>query len=195
MTFPLDLRFKWLALAAQIAVTDAAGTLVFYVRQRAFTLREAVTVFADAAQTRPLYRIAADRMIDFSARYRIEDAAGAPVGSVRRHGMRSLWRAHYDVERPGTPPLAIREENPWVKVVDGIAGQIPVLGFFTGYLFHPAYRVTPADSGRPVLRVVKRPAFLESRYTIERLDEVPAEVAPLAVLAVLMMLLLERGRG
>ena len=49
MNFPLDLRFKLLAIASQIAVTDAQGQLVYYAKQRAFKLKEAVTVFADAA--------------------------------------------------------------------------------------------------------------------------------------------------
>jgi len=195
MTFPLDLRFKPIALAPQISVTDASGALLFYVKQKAFKLREAVTVFADTQQTRPLYRIAADRVLDISARYHIAGEGGAPLGTLQRHGMRSLWRAHFEVEREGIPRLTIREENPWLKVLDGLVGEIPVVGLFTGYFLHPAYRVARADTRLAVLRAVKRPALLEGRYRIEQLAELPADEQTLAVLALLMMLLLERGRG
>ena len=194
MTFPLTLRFKRIALAPQIRVTDATGALLYYVRQRAFTLREAVVVFADAEQTRPLYRMTADRVLDFSATYRIADEHGRVVGTVQRQGMRSLWRAHYDVRIGGAASLTIREENPWVKLLDGILGEIPVLGLFTGYVLHPAYRVARADGG-PILRVAKQPALFESRYTIDRLADPTPEEETVVVLALLMMALLERGRG
>ena len=76
MDFPLEARFKLLAIASQISVTDAHDALLYYAKQKAFKLKEAVTVYADEEQTRPLYRIAADRVLDISARYRIEDAGG-----------------------------------------------------------------------------------------------------------------------
>jgi uncharacterized protein YxjI len=195
LRFPLSLSFKIVALAPQIAVTDAAGSLIAYVRQKLLKLKEAVTVFSDREQTRPAYRIAADRIIDFSAQYHIEDAAGAPIGVVRRRGMRSLWRAHYEIARHGQPVLEIREENPWTKVADGVFGGIPILGILSGYVFHPSYRVTYVGSGAPLLRVVKQPALWEGRYTIEQADTGDPEDERLAVLSILMMLLLERERG
>jgi len=194
MDFPLQLNFKLVAISPQISVTDASGRLVFFVKQKAFKLKEAVTVFADEAQTRPLYRISADRVLDISARYHVEDAGGTPIGVVQRRGMRSLWRAHYEIHRGGAPVLTIREENPWVKVLDGLLGGIPVVGLFTGYVLHPAYRVARTEDAPPVLRAVKEPAFFEGRYSIERTGD-PGSDETLAVLSLLMMLLLERQRG
>lgn len=193
MDFPLEARFKLLAIASQISVTDAYGALLFYAKQKAFKLKEAVTVYADEEQTRPLYRIAADRILDISARYRIEDAGGAELGALQRQGMRSLWRAHYDIEQGGRPTFVIREENPWIKVADGILGSLPIVSIFAGYLFNPAYLVLRAPDGPPMLRVVKRRALFEGRFEIEALS---GEAVPdVAVIGVLMMLLLERGRG
>jgi hypothetical protein len=167
------------------------------VRQKAFKLREDVTVYADEAQTRPLYRIEADRVIDISAAYHFTDAGGTRLGHVQRRGMRSLWRAHYEIQPAGLDraALEIHEENPWVKVVDGLLGEIPVLGILTGYLFHPAYRVARPRSETPLLRAVKRPALLESRYRIERTGTLPEPEQVVALLSLLMMLLLERSRG
>ena len=197
MNFPLDLRFKTLALAPQLSVTDAAGHLICYVRQKAFKLKESITVFGDAEQTRPLYHIGADRVIDFGARYTITDAGtGAALGTVRRQGLRSIWRAHYEVERGGAPVLEAREENPWVKVADGLLGELPLIGLLRGYLFHPAYRLSHAGGGAPVLRMHKRSAFLEGRYTIERAGPPAAEADErLALLGLVMLVLLERSRG
>ena len=194
LSYPLQLTFKIVAIAPQISVVDATGTLLLYVKQKLFKLREAVTVFADREQQRPLYTIGADRVLDFSARYHVATAAGEPVGVVQRQGMRSLWKAHYQVERGGVPVLALREENPWVKVMDGLFGQIPLLGALSGYLFHPAYLVTRAD-GTAVLRARKQAALFEGRYEITRLAELSEEDEELALLAVLMLLLLERERG
>jgi hypothetical protein len=195
LNFPLDLRFKIIAIAPQISVLDATGQLTCYVRQKAFKLKEAVTVFGDAAQTRPLYRIEADRVIDFSATYHISETSGRPMGAVRRQGMRSIWRAHYDIEHDGRPGFQIREENPWIKVLDGLIDEIPVIGMLSGYVLHPAYRVTRAGSDEPVMRAVKRPAFFERRYSIERTGSLSEDEERLALLGVLMMLLLERSRG
>ncbi|MBC7791446.1 MAG: hypothetical protein H7Z74_15985 [Anaerolineae bacterium] len=195
MDFPLDLRFKTIALAPQITVTEPNGRVIAYVRQKAFKLKEAVTVFGDVAQTRSLYRIAADRVFDISAKYHIEDVSGLPLGVLERQGMRSFWKAHYQVHRGGKQIFDIREENPWIKIIDGFLGEIPVLGMLSGYVFHPAYRVTRTDNEATVLRVVKRPALFEGHYTIERLAVLGQEDELLAVLGILMLVLLERSRG
>ena len=195
MDFPLQLRFKIMAISPQISVTDAAGRLLMYVKQKAFKLKEAVTVFADEAQTRPLYSIKADRVIDISAQYAITDETGQQVGVLQRKGMRSLWRAHYEVSRGGGVVLTIREANPWVKVVDALVGELPVIGIFTGYILHPAYLISRADTGEVVMKATKQAAFLEGKYNIERVGDLRPEDETLAVLNVLMMLLLERRRG
>ena len=195
MNFPLDLRFKLLAIASQISVTDAQGQLVYYAKQQAFKLKEAVTVFADESQTRPLFKIAADRMLDISARYRIEDEGGVEVGVLQRRGMQSIWKAHYEIHQGGRLTFLIREESAWVKVFDGVVGGIPILSLFTGYFFHPAYLVSRGDGQPTLLRVVKEPALLEGRFRIDAVAPSYGESLDVPVIGVLMMLLLERTRG
>lgn len=195
MNFPLELRFKILALASQISVTDARGQVLCYVKQKMFKLKEAVTVFSDSSQQTTLFRIAADRVIDISAQYRIEDASGAELGVLKRHGMRSFWRAHYEITRSGQAAFTIREENAWVKVADGLLGQLPVVGLLSGYLFHPAYLVTRTGSDQVVLRVVKQPALFEGVYRIDEQAPSSEEDQRLVLLAILMLALLERSRG
>jgi hypothetical protein len=196
MLYPLDLRFKFLSWSSQIALRDANGQVQLYVKQKSFKLKEDVVVYTDEAMTTPVYRIQADRVIDFSANYTISDAAGNVLGKLSRRGMRSIWRVSYEVSRDGQPVFEIREANPWVKVLDGVLTQIPVLGLFSGYVFHPAYLVTRLGFGLDALRVVKRPAFLEGKFAVESLSALPtSDDERLALLGILLMVLLERRRG
>ena len=195
MQYPLDLRFKIVAISPQVEVTDASGALVMYVKQTAFKLREAVTVFADREMTRPLYTLQADRTFDFRATYHIHDAEGRPFGAIRREGMRSLWRSRYEVaDAAGAVAFRIQEDNPWMKVGDALFSDIPVLGLFAGYVFHPSYTLSYAD-GTEALRLTKLAAMFEGRFKLEELADVPPAGEVLGVLAVLMMVLLERARG
>jgi len=193
--YPLELSFKIMALAPQIAVRDAHGQLLFYVKQKLFKLKEAITVFADEAQQVPRYFINADRVIDFSARYTFTLPDGRVLGAVKRQGAKSLWKAHYDIFTPeGAQDLVIEEENPFVKLMDGLLGEIPVLNLFTGYLFNPTYLVKDS-AGTAVMRLKKQPSFFESKFAIGELTDIPDETETRVILSLLLMILLERSRG
>jgi len=195
MNFPLDLSFKKIALSPQVKVTDASGNVVLYTKQKAFKLKEAVTVFADAEQTRALYTINADRVLDFNAKYNIAEAAtGRQLGAIARKGRKSIWRAQYEVMDGGGQPFTIREENGWTKVGDALFGEIPILGIFSGYVFNPSYVLTNA-AGAALMRLSKQPAFMEGRFRMEKLGVMNEADETRAVLSFLMMVLLERRRG
>jgi uncharacterized protein YxjI len=194
MNYPLQVSFKILAIAQQLSIKDATGNLIFYVKQKAFKLKEAVTVFADTEQTRALYTINADKVLDFSARYHFRDSSGNEVGSVKRQGMKSIFKARYDIFDGETPVMMIAEANPWTKVFDALLGEIPIVGIFTGYLFHPAYLVTHVN-GTLLMRLEKQPAFLEGKFVIEKHVEMPPTEETRALLSLIMMILLERRRG
>jgi uncharacterized protein YxjI len=195
MTYPLKLRFKRIALARQLSVEDSSGRLLMYVKQKAFKLREAITVFADREQTNPLYYINADRVIDFSATYQITDGANTRIGSVRQQGMRSLWRARFTISRDGAPVFELKEENPWSRVGDHFFGEIPIVGIFAGYIFNPSYLISTAD-GTDVLRITKKPAFLEGVFEISRLPApLSAENERLLLIGAVSVVVLEKNRG
>jgi uncharacterized protein YxjI len=194
MQYPLQLSFEILAIARKISVTDATGHLSFYVKQKLFKLKESVTVFADADQKLPLYKLNADRVIDFSAHYHFQDARGKHLGSVKRNGMKSLWRARYDITNGSGPAMTIQEANPWTKVLDSLFCEIPVLGMFSGYVFHPEYLVARHD-GTAVMRLKKEPAFFQGKFSIEKLATLSDEEETRILLSLIMMVLLERQRG
>lgn len=195
MNYPIDLSFKLIALASQIYIRDADGNLIGYVKQKLLKLKEDINVFADESQTQHLYNIKADRVLDFSARYNFTDPSGKFSGAVKRRGMRSLWRSSYEIfDSNLNQVMQISEEKAWVKLVDTLVGEIPVLGIFTGYMFHPAYIVSRLD-GNPLVRVQKQPAFFESKFRMTDRENLSDEEEKLVLLSVLTMVLLERSRG
>ena len=107
--------------------------------------------------------------------------------------MKSLWRARYEIVN-GSRAMTIQEANPWAKVGDALFGEIPIVGMFSGYLFHPEYVVARED-GTPVMRLKKQPAFFQGKFSIEKLAELSAEDETRILLSLIMMVLLERARG
>ncbi len=195
MNFPLSLSFKLLALANQIYVRDANGNLLGYVKQKMFKLKEDINIFADEQQTQMLFNIKADRMIDWSANYSFSDNRGSHLGSIKRQGMRSIWKASYDIfDANGNQVYKINEESGWVKVGDALFGELPLIGMLSGYVFHPAYIVSRID-GTPIARLKKEPAFFEGKFVLTNLSQLSPEEETRIVLGVLMMTLLERRRG
>ena len=195
MNYPLQLSFKVVAFAPQLKVTDASGAAVCFVRQKMFKLKEAVEIFTDETRTDKLCEIRADRIIDFSAKYTFYDRNGAAFGAVRRKGMRSIWRARYEILDHETPEMEIQEESGWVKLMDGIFGEIPILGLFSGYFFHPSYLISRLDNGAQMVRVKKQPAFWEGRFVLEQIGNIDEGDQLRVMLSTLMMILLERSRG
>jgi hypothetical protein len=195
-SFPLSITFKILTVHPQMVIREGAGAVIGYVQQSAWAFRENVVVYADETKAKEIYRIAADRVIDFNANYAITTPGGADLGHVRRHGMRSLWRASYDIVGPGGggEPFHLSEKSPLVRLVDGIIGEIPIIGLLTGLFLQPTYYVTRADGTR-VLTMTKKRSLLEARFDIAQ--DVPlgdAERERL-LLGLMMIILLERSRG
>ena len=195
MNYPIDLSFKLLALASQIYIRDANGILIGYVKQKLLKLKEDIRVFADESQTQLLFSIKADRVIDFSACYNFSDKNGNFLGSIKRKGMRSIWKAHYQIlDAQNQHVMEIHEESAWVKVIDAVVGELPIIGMFTGYFFNPAYIVSKTD-GTEVMRLQKEPAFFEGKFKLQPQGEMQSAEENLVLLSVLTMTLLERSRG
>src|ERR671915_2622327 len=194
MDYPLDLRFKIATIGTRVRVTDAGGRLVAYVRKKKFRLKEDVGVYADEDQKKLLFRIKADRMLDFGASYAVNLPDGTQLGAVRQEGVRSLWKSTYALTNASGGPIgSIHEENPWVKVLDGLMEAVPFGDALGGLFFNPAYI---ADlHGRDVLRVSKQRSLLESSFRIEKLADFSEAEEELLLASVIMMVLLERDRG
>jgi uncharacterized protein YxjI len=150
---------------------------------------------SDSSQSKELYKINADRIIDFSAKYHLRDVNGREIGAIKREGVRSIFKARYDIfDSNGTHVLDINEESAFVRVMDALFGEIPVLGMFTGYVFNPTYIVADMQ-GQVVMKIKKEPALLETGFLITQERPMSDEETLRAVLGAFMMVLLERIRG
>ncbi|MBW4525527.1 MAG: hypothetical protein KME18_10075 [Phormidium tanganyikae FI6-MK23] len=194
MQYPLDFTFKFWSLTPQMTIADAQGNPLFYVRQKIFKLKEVINVFADVERSQELFTIKADRIIDFSARYNFSDPTGKVIGAVKRRGMKSLWKAHFDIFDGENIAFTIEEENPWVKVIDSLVADLPFGSFVTGYLFNPTYLVSRSGAG-VVMKLSKRPTFWSRKFIIHQVDQVHDREQTQILLSLMMMILLERGRG
>ncbi|TWT80889.1 hypothetical protein CA13_23350 [Planctomycetes bacterium CA13] len=194
MQYPIELRFKLMTFGQRITATDATGNVLMYIKQKMFKLKENVQIYSDEKQTSQIFQIASDRIIDFSANYHFTDAQGNDWGAVRRKGMRSLWSAHYEIMQDDAVDMTISEESPVKKVFESILGEIPVIGFVAAMLLNPSYIVCRPD-GTQLLRLTKKPAVFEGKFVLEKLSDIPEDDELRSLLALIMMVLLERGRG
>lgn len=91
---------KFLKLfGGEIKIFDQTKTQVlFFVKQKAFKLKEDITVFSDESMATPLLTIKARSIIDFSAAYDVTDATtGEKVGALRRRGFKSILQDSWEI--------------------------------------------------------------------------------------------------
>ena len=196
LNYPLDFKFKITTLSSDFNIMDRNGNYVAYVRQKMFKFKEDVIVFNDESKSKELFRIKANQWIDFNASYAIRSVeTGQNFGKLARKGMRSLWKAKYEIfDATDRSKYSISEDNGWTKVFDSLMGEIPIIGMFTGYFLNPAYSVKDAN-GQVIFRLKKMRSRIGRRFQLDRLVDIPDEEESLIILSYLMMVLLERSRG
>ena len=193
LNYPLELSFKIATIGTRVRVVDAAGRQIAHLRKKKFRLKEDVRVYEDEDQSRPLFRIRADKVVDFGASYAVSGPDGLPLGAVRQQGVRSIWKSSYEVSDPNGKTIGmIHEENPFVKVLDSLAEAIPFADALGGLFFNPAYLVDLG--GETVLRMKKERSIFESRFQLDKLGDF-SEEEDLLLASLMMVLLLERDRG
>ncbi len=89
----------WKLFGNQIRIYDVSREkLYFFVKQKAFKLKEAITVFADESMQEELLKIDARSIIDFSASYDVTDVkTGQRIGTLRRKGLKSIFRDAWEI--------------------------------------------------------------------------------------------------
>ncbi|NCG28618.1 MAG: hypothetical protein GWP42_13865 [Verrucomicrobiales bacterium] len=197
MKYPLNLRCKIIAISPQIFVTESDGNPVLYVKQKLLKLKEHVEVFTDKTREKKLCDIKANKVIDWSSAYNFTGAQGNSFGGIRRKGLKSLWKARYEIysgDSDGTTEFNVSEKSVLTRVIDGIFGGIPIIGLLAGYVAHPAYIVTDG-SGKAVMRLRKKPALWEGKFSIESLSELSPTQQTRILAGLLMMVILEKNRS
>jgi uncharacterized protein YxjI len=193
--FPINFKFKITSLANDFTATDAGGNVIAYVKQKMFKFKEDISIFSDETQTKVMYKIKADRWLDFSAAYSFYDENGNEFGKIVRKGWRSIWKTNYElIDQNDQPQYKITEENAWVKVLDSLFGQIPVLNIFTGYFFNPTYLLTNSNEDT-IVKLKKQASFFGRNFEVEKIGSIDNDDDDRIMLGLMMMILLERHKG
>lgn len=195
LQFPIRFKFKISTLANDFTATDANGKVIAYVRQKMFKLKEDILIYSDESRSKVNYKIKADRWLDFSAAYSFIDENENTFGKIVRKGWRSLWKTNYElIDQFEKAQYVISEENAWVKVMDTMFGEIPILGMFTGYVFNPAYLLVNKKE-ELIVKLKKQPSFWGREFIIEKVGVIDNDDDDRLMLGLMMMILLERRRG
>lgn len=195
LQYPLFLKFKLTTLASDFTITDRNENSLAYVRQKLFKLKEDVVVYNDSSKSQENFRIKANQWIDFNASYSITDSTGKNLGKIARKGMRSIWKVTYNIfDQYEAPKYKVQEENAWIKVLDGMVSEIPIIGAFTGYFLNPSY-IVHDNSGKEIYRLKKMPSFFGRKFQLDQINDIADEDETLVVLSLMMMVLLERAKG
>ena len=104
----------WKLFGGEIRLfTEDKSQLLLFVKQKAFKLKEDITVYSDETKTTPVLKIAARAIIDFSAAYDISDAAtGEKLGALRRKGFKSILRDSWEIlDKSDTPIGTVSEDS------------------------------------------------------------------------------------
>jgi hypothetical protein len=114
--FRLDrysIRRKVLALfAPQFHLYDEAGSVIAFVKQKAFKLKEDIRVYTDETMASELLLIQARQIIDFSAAYDvIETKSGQKVGALKRKGWKSILKDEWILMDGGDNEIGLIQED------------------------------------------------------------------------------------
>lgn len=197
MEFPVEIKC-WMG-PIPFTLTDAGGRDIGCAdSESGFPQR--MTVYADATRTTPIYKLSSGNVNSFSVEWRFANPQGAELGSVKRFGGRSVWRAYYEVQVGETSTFTVQEANPFVKIANFMVGGVPFMQLFSGAILNPTYRLT-RRSGAPALRLRKTGPGPEVTwhpgriFTIEQDGDLSESEQEVALLALMIVAKNEGSRG
>jgi uncharacterized protein YxjI len=144
------LKRQVFAMTGKLRFYNPNNDLVLYVEQKMFRLREDIRVFGDEGKTQELLLIQARNIIDFSAAYDVIEAAnGQKVGTLRRKGLKSMFRDEWEVLDAADQPIGMLFEDS--------VGQALLRRFLLGSFLPQNYDITIGD---------ERVADLRQKYNL-----------------------------
>lgn len=192
--YPLQLKFKITTLANDFTVKDNSGKTIFYVREKLLKIRDHVKVYSNTSKEVQLYDLVSNKLIDFQQTFTITNSKQQVIGKVRKKTFQSFVKVTYNIQNPnGELEYTIREKSALVRFFDSIFGELPIIGFFSGYVFHPQYFVKDANQ-RTVMKLEKKPSFWGRKFTIEKLTSNPINEEQI-ILSLMLLILQQRSRG
>jgi hypothetical protein len=191
--FPLQFKFSfWLGV--EVDVSDSQYNQVAYIKQKLFDFREHTEIFTSSDKSQKMFNIRANNIIDWTANYIISDNEQT-LGYVRRHGFASLWKATYQIyDNNDRHIYTIQENNGFIKILDSMLSQIPVLNLLSGFLFNPSYSIRDLG-GKVLYNLSKTPSFFSREFKLSDESNTSIDNPELVFCSLIQMLCLERDRG
>ena len=192
LKFPFDIKFHVATFSNDFSVSDANNQPIFYVREKMFSWRDVIKVYSDSSKKEELFQLKSNKLIDFQQTFSIADANGNLIGKARRKTFKSFWTATFHIHDANDNHLyTIKERSGFTRMMDGLIGEIPVLGFFSGYIFNPKYVLTD-NAGKEYMEASKEPSFFGRKFKLNQFNS--SEDDSLFVLSFMMMLISDRNR-
>lgn len=192
--YPLNFVFKIATISNDFTASDASGKTIFYVREKMFKFRDHIKVYNNSSKSEQLYDIVSNKIIDFQQTFTLTNNQNQVIGKVRKKTIQSFLKATYNLQdQQGNHIYTIKERSAFVRFVDGIFGEIPLVGVLSGYVFNPKYVVTNLN-GKELMEMTKKPSFWGRKFDIQKLsNELFNEEQ--VVLSLALMILQQRDRG
>ncbi len=112
-----SVRRKILTLiGAKFHVFDPQGNIVLFSKMKGFRLREDIRLYTGEDMTEEVLTISTRQVIDFAGAYDVYDtAAGEKIGTLRRKGLKSMFRDEWHILDAGGAQIGhIREDSGWL---------------------------------------------------------------------------------
>ncbi len=157
------LRRKVFKLAGAVfKIFDEQGELCYYVKQKAFKLREEIRVYADEAMKDEVLLIKAKKVIDFSSTYDVIDSkTNQKLGALKRRGVKSIVKDEWIILNSQDAEIGkIKKDSMGLALVrrlltnlvpqsfDGLIGDMKVLEFkqkFNPFIFKMTINLCVTD--------------------------------------------------
>ena len=120
----------------QVKVFDESGdNLLFFVKQKAFRLKEDISIYSDDSKSKELLRIKTQSIFDIMDTYDVTDSAsGQQVGALRRKAWASLARDTWEILDANGNSFGQVQEDSLVKAL--------LRRFLLGVLLPQSFTVT-----------------------------------------------------
>jgi uncharacterized protein YxjI len=151
------------AFGGAFHVKDDSGETVMYSTQKAFKLREDMSVWASEKQERELLRISTPHVLDWGATYYVVDVTtGEEVGAIARKGLKSVVRDEWIFLSGEQEEIGMLTESGWARAL--------VSRFLR---FVPQKYVIRAGDGREISTVKQHFNPFILKYTMDIQDPYP----------------------
>ncbi len=174
---------------AKLMITTPDGRPLAASEQKAFRFKEDIRVHDGASHGSELLRIAADRIIDFSAAYQVHDSTtGEHIGTLRRKGWSSLLRDSWEIlDVDGVVRGRVTEDSDWKAVIRRF---VEYASFFMPQTFHIEV------DGQLVGTMAQNWNPFVQKFTVDLTHDADGLLPrPLAVATVILLLAIEGRQG